>query len=428
MTPRQKAASVLRLFPRLRSVYYGWIMLFTVAVTNVVSWGILYYAYSVFVTPLEQALQASRTEIAAGYSIMLFSSGVAAVPVGRWLDRYGPRWVMTIGSLTAVVALIGWSAVTSLLQYYLVMALIGVTTAAVLYEPAFTVVAVWFRRLRGRALAILTFFGAWASTLFIPLTNLLTEQFGWRAALLILAAVLACLTIVPHALVLRRRPQDLGLLPDGDAQPSADAAQPLPAAERSLTPRDALHDAGFWLLVIAFGVSTFATVAVTVHLIPYLTERGSPASFAATVAGLNGIMSLAGRVLLGPLGDRWPRRIVIAGLLLMMMFGLAALALWHADAGALVFITLFGAGQGTLTIMRAAIIAERYGPAAYATISGTQNILLTAARMAAPVGAGWLALSLGGYDALWLSMVVLIAVGLFAVLRLPPHRLPPAAD
>jgi MFS family permease len=416
-----------RAVDRLRSTYYGWIMLFTVAATNVVSWGILYYAYSVFVTPLEQALQASRTEIAAGYSLMLFSSGLAAVPVGRWLDRYGPRWVMTIGSITAVLALLAWSAVTSLLQYYLVMTLIGVTTAAVLYEPAFTVVAVWFRRLRGRALAILTFFGAWASTLFIPLTNLLTEQYGWRNALLVLAAVLAVLTIAPHALVLRRRPQDFGLLPDGDTQAAPGGSTAAPPVERSLTPRDALRDHGFWLLVISFGVSTFATVAVTVHLIPYLTERGSPAAFAATVAGLNGIMSLAGRVLLGPLGDRFARRLVIAGLLLMEMLGLAALALWHVDAGAILFIMLFGAGQGTLTIMRAAIIAERYGPAAYATISGTQNILLTAARMAAPVGAGWLAAALGGYDALWLSMIALIAVGLAAVLRLPAPR-PAAAD
>jgi hypothetical protein len=125
---------------------------------------------------------------------------------------------------------------------------------------------------------------------------------GWRVAVLSLAGILAAITIPPHALLLCRRPQDLGLLPNG--APAYRLATQYPAtAERSVSARSALCEADFWWLTFAVAVNTFAAVAKGVHLIPYLIDRArhSP-SFAATVASLFGLMSLAGRLLIGPLG------------------------------------------------------------------------------------------------------------------------------
>lgn len=398
----------LMLLNRVRTgrLYYGWVMLWAVSLTEVVSWGILYYAYSVFVAPMARDLAVDQLAIATGYAIALLSNGAAAPLVGWWLDRYGARGLMTAGSIGGCVLVLLWSQVTTPLQLYLVMAGIGVASAAVLYEPAFAIVAAWFRRERGRALQVLTFFGAWASFIFIPLAGWLVDQLGWRAALLALAAILA-LTIPPHALIIRRRPADLGLAPDGDP-PTTTAVAP---AEPAVRPRAALRQRRFWLLGGAFAASGFATVAMTVHLIPYLLTRGESLTVASSIAGLHGMMSLLGRLLIGPLGERWPRWLVTAGLFAMQIAGLLALVAFSHTAAAVVYIALFGAGAGTQTIMRAALIAEQYGSANYGLISGWQNVLLTVARTAAPVGAGALIGLIGYHGMLW-CLIGLLAGGM----------------
>lgn len=402
--------------PLLGRIYYGWVMLLTVSITEVVSWGILYYAFAVFVAPMQADLGWSQIAITGAYSLALLCSGVAAVPVGRWLDRHGPRALMTCGSIAATVLLVAWSQVQSVWIFYAIMAGIGITSAAVLYDPAFAIVAVWFRRKRGRALTLLTFFGAWASVVFIPLSAWLVSALGWRTALLVLAGILGGITIAPHALILRRRPEDRGLLPDGDSAVTADSTRPA-ANEQSVPVSAALREPGFWWLTIAFAISTFATVALTVHLIPYLIERGQSPEFAAMVAGMFGLMSLAGRLLIGPLGDRYPRHLIMAGLIAMQIAGLAALVLAPTAAGALVFVALFGAGSGTQTIMRAALLAERYGAEHYGSINGVLNLALTGARTLAPVGAGALAALLGGYPGLLWALISLSGAGIAGVLK-----------
>jgi MFS family permease len=405
----------MRVLTQSQRLYYGWIMLVAVSWTEVVSWGILYYAFSVFVAPMQAELGWSAVGLTGAYSLALLCMGLAAVPVGRWLDRHGPRGLMTAGSVLGSLLLVAWSQVTSLWTFYLIMAGIGVAAAAVLYEPAFALVAVWFRRRRARALTVLTFFGAWASTVFIPLSGWLTERYGWRGAVLVLALILAVATTPFHVLFLRRRPADLGLQPDGVLE--AETAQQRTPAEPTITPRMALRMSGFWWLTIAFATTTFAGVAMTVHLIPYLIERGHAPTFAATVAGLFGMMSLAGRLLIGPLGDRFARNRVAAGLIAMQIVGLLVLTSAPTAAGAIVYVALFGAGAGTMTIMRAALMAEQYGAANYGTISGAQSLALTGAKTLGPVGAGLLVTLLGGYPALLLLLAAMLSIGFVAILQ-----------
>jgi MFS family permease len=322
---------------------------------------------------------------------------------------------MTVGSILATLLMVAWAQVNSLLAFYLIMAGIGLASAGVLYEPAFAIVAVWFRQQRGRALAVLTFFGALASFVFIPLSAFLVEALGWRNALLTLAAILGMITIPLHGLLLRRRPEDLGLLPDGATIVPAQVGQ-FVAQEPSMTTSAALREPRFWLLTFAFAVSTTAGVTMTVHMIPYLIERGHSATFAATIAGLFGLMSLLGRITIGPLADRIARRWVTMALMILQMLGLLALiTVGDSSWGALCYIALFGAGAGTLTIMRAALLAEYYGPTSYGTINGAQSMALTSARTIAPLGAGLLASALGGYPPLFIGLAFLLLVATVAV-------------
>src|SRR5579875_203390 len=197
-------------------VFYGWKLVIGLSWTELISWGVLYYAFSVFITPMRKQLGWSTAEITGALSAGLLVAGTAAIPVGRWVDRHGTRWLMTIGSCLAVGLVVAWSRVSALGAFYLVWIGVGLAMSAVLYEPAFAVIAVWFRRRRDRALTILTFVAGLASVIFLPLTNWLVEVYGWRTALDALAIILAVGTIPVHALLLRHRPADAGLLPDGD--------------------------------------------------------------------------------------------------------------------------------------------------------------------------------------------------------------------
>ena len=197
-------------------LYYGWWITFTLALTETISWGIVYYAFTVFITPMQRDLGWSKAELTGGFSLALLVMGGMAFPVGVWIDRHGARLLMTTGSIAACLLVIAWSQVTDKALFYLIWAGLGVCAAAILYEPAFAVVAAWFVKKRGKALTTITFAAGLASTIFIPLSDALLHAVGWRDAILGLGIFLGVTTIPLHALLLRRRPDDLGLQPDGE--------------------------------------------------------------------------------------------------------------------------------------------------------------------------------------------------------------------
>jgi cyanate permease len=304
---------------------------------------------------------------------------------------------MTVGSGAAVLLVLAWSRVESLPVFYLIWAGIGVTMAATFYEPAFVTVANWFACYRGRALTLLTFGGGFASVIFIPLADRLIVDHGWRTALVVLACILAVVTIPAHVLLLRRHPQDMGLLPDG-AREDVDLSADRTGTERSISLQSAVHGPTFWWLTGSFFLIMFANVALLVHLIPFLTDEGFDERFAAYATGFVGLMALPGRLFFTPLGGRFPRQLVTA-----LIFGLQAVAIVvlifaETKAGVWLFVILFGAGFGAITPARAALVAETYGPAEFGAISGLVALFITIARAAGPIGASVLYDLAGGYQ------------------------------
>lgn len=403
----------MRLWGKL---YYGWVMLLALSCTQVVSWGILYYSFSVFLKPIGNDLGWSRAAMTGAFSLALACSGAAGLFVGRWVDRHGPRLLMTAGSCTAALLLIALSAVHSLTFFYLIWAALGVAMAAIFYEPAFAAIATWFSRYRARALTIITFVGGFASVIFIPLISWLIRTEGWRTAFITLAIILAITTIPLHAIILRHRPQDLGLLPDGGSVGGQQPAIANRHLETSIRAQDAFHSASFRWLTLAFCLAFLANVAVTVHLIPYLTDHGFSTGFAATAAGLVGILALPGRLIFTPLGGRIPRRYVAAGIFLFQTVGLIVLVTIKSSAGVVIFVILFGIGFGAITPARAALVAEMYGPREYGTISGVLALFVTGARAAAPVSAGVLYTLFGQYEPVFWILIVISLLGMGAIL------------
>jgi MFS family permease len=381
---------------------YGWTIVAVLAVTETVSWGVLYYAFAVFLPAMQQALGWSKTELTGAFSLALATSALAAFPVGRWLDRHSPRPLMTLGSLGGALLVLAWSQVHELLLFYLVWAGIGLAMACVLYEAAFTVVTKWFRERRRQALTAVTLVGGWASFVFSPLSNWLIDAQGWRHALIILAIVLAAATVPLHGLYLRPAPPQterdtLAFVP-GD--PPTAVAEPQVAAEVAIGSR------AFWYLTAAFVLSSFAISAVAVHLIPYLLEGGRSASFAAFAAGLMGLMQVPGRLVFAAAAPFLPRRHEAPAVFLLQGVGLAVLAATTSGAGAIVAVSLFGMGNGMATLVRATAIADAYGSTFYGSIAGAAAACATGARSIAPVAAAALYVAFNGYKPLlWLLVI-----------------------
>jgi sugar phosphate permease len=388
-------------------VYYGWALIGVLGITATVSYGVLSYAFAVFIGPMGDELGWSKAEITGAFSLASIVAGLAALPVGRWVDHHGARGIMTAGSILAALLLVWWAEVRSLPAFYALWALMGVASAAVLYEPAFAVVAWWFQARRGRALTVLTFLGGFASVIFVPLATWLVAAHGWREALLWLAAIYAATTIPLHGLFLRRRPQDLGLKADG-GHPREPAGLGRPGnrpTERSVLVEVAVRGPEFRWLAIAFALSTLATTTVSVHLVALLLERGFDLGFAGGAMGMLGLMALPGRLIFTPLGSRWARSTVTASIFGLQAVACAVLLASRQTAAVWLFVALFGAGFGAITPARAALIAELYGPAHYGRISGVLALVLAIARASAPVGAS-LVYAAGGSGAAGYDVVV----------------------
>jgi MFS family permease len=214
-----------------------WPLVAVLAITETVSWGVLYYALPVLLVPMQEELGWSTAELAGGLSLALVVSALAGIPVGRWLDQRPPRSLMLAGSVLGAGLVAAWSQVESLLAFYLVWAGIGVAMAMVLYQAAFTVLSKWFATRRRDALTALTLVAATASLIFSPLTNQLAEQLGWRHAVLALALVLGLVTVPLHAVLPHRSPPP---------------TTPEHASGRHFGGRAALRSADFWLLTGAF--------------------------------------------------------------------------------------------------------------------------------------------------------------------------------
>ncbi|MEV5494629.1 MFS transporter [Nonomuraea fuscirosea] len=368
-------------------------MIGALAITQTAGYGVLYYAYSVLIPPMSRDLGAGVAQLTGALTFAVLVSAVAAPLVGRLLDRRGGRGLMTLGSVLGALAVLAWSQVRTVTQLYLACGLLGVASSMVLYEAAFAVIVAWFdAERRARALLAVTVVAGFASSIFLPLTGFLVELYGWRQALVVLAAGYALTAVPLHGLALRGRPA------------------PPHAARREIVAA-ALRERPFWLLAAAFLTQTGALGVMGVLLVTYLITLGHPPVFAAGVAGLLGVLSVTGRLVTTGLQTRWPVATITAAMFALQ--GLAAVLLpltGRGVAGAVVSVVLFGLGFGVSTIARPALLADRYGTTAYGSLSGALALPITVAKAVAPLLAAGLA-QVAGYPAVMGAVAAACAFG-----------------
>lgn len=365
------------------------------AVTQIVSWGSLYYAFSIVAPEIGRELALAPELVFGAFSWALLVAGLAATPVGMLLDRHGGRHVMAAGSLLCFLGLSWLSRCDGPVSYYLAWTLIGVAMALTLYEAAFATLNRKLDTGARQAISALTLFGGFASTLFWPLTAKLHAALGWRDTYLWYAIVQLVVCMPLH----------LWLGGDPVRRKSGAAGQ-----HRSHTLAQALRHPAFWALALAFSANTFIFSAMAVHLIPLLQHLGQSPATAVLLAALIGPMQVAGRVAEMTLARNTPPQAVGKLTFAMLPAALLVLVLSGAQGWAVaLFCVLYGLSNGILTIVRGSLPQALFGREHYGAIAGAMAGPALLSKAAGPLAAA----AILGHDAgPGLLLPVLLAVSI----------------
>jgi len=390
-------------------------------ITTIISYGTTQYLFGVLVVPLDATFHWGRASISGAYALGLIVAGLLGVPIGYLVDRRGARLLMSSGSALAGLALIGLAHVNVLWQFYLLWSVgLGLAMALTLYPVTFTVVANWFVRKRGTALAVLTLLGGLSSPICIPLAGALVASMGWRATLIVLGLSQLVIALPLHAFLLRRHPEDLGLLPDGEPAHAEQTQAPLPGATLS----EALRSPAFWMLTASLSFGMLGSMVVFVHQIAFIIGRGYDPVLAATLSGMLGLASLPGRYVFNVLSARISAQKLLAISVVSQGVGIVVLVLASSLAWLILYVVIYGCAYGAFSPLRASVMADHFGRRAYGAITAVQGIPLAVCAALGPLAAGWLYDVLHHYEvAFWLcaGVFLLATIGIVATPQPDAH-------
>ena len=349
-----------------------WRLVPALGVTQIISWGTLYYSIAVLGASIREELGISSAALFGAYSLSLLLSALVAPLAGRAIDRYGGRTVMSFGSATAAVALFCIARVHSPFALYAAWALAGFAMALTMYDAAFATLSQHSGDRYRKALTALTLMGGLASTVFWPTSLKGLEWFGWRDTMMFFAALHLAICLPLHLILVPR-------LASPDLLGRAGAA-----LEPGTLPKASRRGA-FIALAIALALNGFIVSVLTVHLITVLQGKGLALETAVWVGSFFGPMQVTGRIVEFAFGRRFSSRTIGAAALWLLVATLVVLLSASGSVAlALVFAVMFGFSNGVVTIVRGTVPAELFGRAGYGSTLGNLAAPALFARAVAP--------------------------------------------
>jgi MFS family permease len=387
---------------------------------QIVSWGVLYYAFAALQSSIANDTGWSSVAVTGAFSLSQILSGGVGIWVGRHIDAFGPRRVMTAASLVAIPGVASVALAPNLALFYLGWALVGVAMAGTLYPPAFAALTHWGGTDRVRALTTLTLVAGLASTVFAPLASLLEDLVGWRGAYLILLAGLVLITVPLHWWGLDHPWRTID--PVSLEQPTTSRAAVPAAASSTAQAAAAVRSRAFVLLATANALTALAVFAVIINLVPMLVEQGLSRNLAAVALGLGGVGQVIGRLGYARFAAVTAVTVRSVVVLAAVAVATAALALAPSSAGVLIVLGMvLGLARGIYTLIQATAVTDRWGPTAYGTVNGILTAPALVAAAVAPFVGAALAQVLGSYADAFLVLAVVAGVAAVLVAGATPQ-------
>ncbi len=386
----------------------------------------------VFVKPMAEEFDWNRSVIAGAVAIGTLLGGAIGLGIGPIIDRFGARWILFVGFLGMGGLFVAWSGVVSLWQFYAVIILTRMLLQGVINLTNQTVLAKWFVRLRGRALAYGGLGQRFGQGAVPVLAQVIISGAGWRWSAASLGFMVWALTLVPVLLWMRRQPEDMGLRPDGDPparQQQADdrtqpGATPSRGSEVHFTLRETLRTRTFWILLAALCLTSFVNTGVNFNFIPYMSDQGLSEAQAVTVLTIWSLTGIPASLLAGFVVERISAQAVILAFQLGMIVGtLILIALDSMWIGA-VFAIVHGVAFAGSLLAQQVIIADYYGSRHLGAIRGAVLPWQMATNAIGPLAATLVFDTQGSYVfILWVYVVIqsLVFLGLLAAGK-PRHH------
>lgn len=410
--------------------YYGWVIVAVTFLTMALTVNAR-TAFSLFFPPILDEFGWSRGVTAGAFSFGFIASSVASPLIGKAMDRLGPRVVLELGVVLTGAGLMLSPLATKPWHLYLTVgALIGSGTVCTGYSGQSLFLPNWFVRKRGLAIGIAFSGVGIGSMIVLPWLQTMIGTEGWRAGSRLLGIILL-VTLIPLNLLVRRRPEEMGLLPDGDSSRPAGAAPP-PSnivdpiwAATDWTLGRAVRTARFWWLACGYFGGLYVWYAVQVHQTRYLTEIGFDPTLSARALGLVSLAGIPGQILLGHISDRIGREPVwgLACLGFAICFAaLIALAAVPSTAMLLVMVLAQGSLGYGLTSVMGAVVAEIFQGKHFGAIFGTVMLSGLLGGAAGPWVTGVLHDLTGRYTEAFALGIAVAALSAFGVWQAAPRK------
>jgi len=389
----------------------------------------------VFIKPITEAFDWTRAQFAGANTIGTIAGGLTAIFVGPFLDRYGPRWLVTIGFVVVGGSLAGLSQISALWHFYFATIAGRVVLQGVLNLGVQVSVPMWFVRRRGEAIALAGMGPRFGNGLTPVYAQAILAATNWRLALLSVAIVTWVVGFLPSLLFLRRRPEDMGLRPDGDEGPprrgpfaEATGGEPAVREERSYSLREAASTRPFYVLLTVTTVAFFVGAGINFHIIAYLDDQGIGGTVGTSVLTAWAACSLLGGVSMGFIGDRVPVKPLLAAAYAGLAGSMLVLLEVTSLPVAFMWAAAYGISFGAATTLHQLVWPVYFGRDALGAIRGVVTAFNMTSNAFGPLAAAFVFDATDSYDPFWwFSLIMLASVAAVTLVALRSRRAPRAA-
>jgi len=393
----------------LRKPFYGWTIVIVSFLIGFTESGVFQNILSIFMKPMVDEFGWTRASVTGAIAFGSVCGGILSLAVGPLLDRHGPRMVAFWGVFFLSLGLFAMTFVSRLWQLYLFFGVGRMVAVGVLSLATAVSVSNWFVRFRGRAMGITKIGERFGSALLPLLIQFVILELGWRLAWGTLGVTVFLISGIPALLFLRRRPEDMGLLPDGDmpvsnghgekaghpgqGEPNGAGGEP---AEPVWTRGQAMHSRTFWMVTLLNSLIPFGQAGMNFHLYPFLTDQGLSEATAILVLSTFSAFGMAGSVLWGMMTERFRIQRLLAvniagnALIFLALYWIVQLRTFNAAVLTMIFLlaALQGIFHGGRNPMVPVLLANFFGRRSLGLITGLANPFYFTANAIGPIFAG----------------------------------------
>lgn len=403
-----------------KEFYYGWVIAAAIFLSLCLSTGTFFYAFGVFVEPLEEEFGWSRTQINASYSLAAISAFTAPI-VGRLVDRYGPRPVMSTSLLVLGLSFVLRPFMTELWQWYALNIIQFIPLVGIDSAPVGKLLGLWFHRTRGRMMGI-TMIGYSAGGLVMPPIAafiVTTASWQWGYGTLGILIILCAPLIFG---VVRDRPEDVARAMAARRARSSqhalllgDSVQPSVLPLHGVTVREALRSRSFYAVTVGLMAMSFTFSAVMINIVPHLENEGMTLGKATLVLSALSVFAIGGKLIGGYLSESWPIRYVVMLSLAGQIVGLIVLVVAGSSNLIWLFVPIYGLALGGVGMLHILFVQETFGLRFFGSIFGTIHIFTVVSQVAGPLMTGVYFDVTGSYRPAYLTVCVVFALSVLAI-------------